>query len=222
MSNFSIGSIATSKSVRQRATVRGNVVFATRNVGASTNKGFEIEAIAKPGRNTQVSMNLQYLDAKYDSFVFTTPNNSPQVPGLLTSAPPTANCPFVLGNPATVYVQDCSGRRPANAPEWVASFGIQQTVPLGDWKLVLNASTRLQSDVFTGLEYLPSQIQDGYTTAMPRSLWRRRMTVISSRPMSTISRIMTLSATASPIRLAVRGWLWGRSVRRALMASGPG
>ncbi len=143
----------------------GNVVFATRNVGASTNKGFEIEAIAMPGRNTQISMNLQYLDARYDSFLFTTPNNSPQVPGLLTSAPPTANCPFVLGNPTTVYVQDCSGRRPANAPEWVASFGIQQTVPLGDWKLVLSASTRLQSDVFTGLEYLSSQRQDGYTNS---------------------------------------------------------
>ena len=144
---------------------RGNVVFATRNVGASTNKGFEVEAIAKPGRNTQVSMNLQYLDAKYDSFVYTTPNNSPQVPGLLTSVPPTANCPFTLGSPATVYVQDCSGKRPANAPEWVASFGVQQTVPLGDWKLVLNASTRFQSDVFTGLEYLPSQNQDGYSTS---------------------------------------------------------
>ena len=143
----------------------GNVVFATRNVGVSTNKGLEIEAIAMPGRNTQVSINLQYLDAKYDSFLFTTPNNSPQVPGLLTSAPPTANCPFVLGNPTTVYVQDCSGRTPANAPKWVASFGIQQTVPLGDWKMVLSASTRLQSDVFTGLEYLSSQIQDGYTNS---------------------------------------------------------
>ena len=144
---------------------RGNVVFATRNVGASTNKGVEVEAIAKPGPNTQVSMNLQYLDAKYDSFVYTTPNNSPQVPGLLTSVPPTANCPFTLGNPATVYVQDCSGKRPANAPEWVASFGVQQTVPMGDWKLVLNASTRFQSDVFTGLEYLPTQNQDGYSTS---------------------------------------------------------
>jgi iron complex outermembrane recepter protein len=143
----------------------GNVVFATRNIGASTNKGLEIEAIAKPGRNTQVSMNLQYLDARYDSFVYTTPNNSPQVPGLLTLAPPTANCPFNLGTPTTVYIQDCSGRRPVNAPEWVASFGVQQTVPLGDWKLVLNASTRLQSDVITGLEYLPAQTQDGYTNS---------------------------------------------------------
>jgi iron complex outermembrane recepter protein len=143
----------------------GNVVFATRNIGASTNKGLEIEAIAKPGRNTQVSMNLQYLDARYDSFVYTTPNNSPQVPGLLTSVPPTANCPFTLGNPTTVYVQDCSGRRPVNAPPWVASIGVQQIVPLGDWKLVFNASTRFQSDVITGLEYLSSQTQDGYSNS---------------------------------------------------------
>ena len=110
-------------------------------------------------------MNLQYLDARYDSFVYTTPNNSPQVPGLLTTVPPTANCPFVLGNPATVYVQDCSGKRPVNAPEWVASFAIQHTIPLGGWKLVLNASTRLQSDVITGLEYLPQQTEDDYTNS---------------------------------------------------------
>ncbi len=142
----------------------GNVVFATRNIGASTNKGIEIEAIAKPGSNTQVSMNLQYLDAKYDSFIYTTPNNSPQVPGLLTSAPPTANCPFTLGNPTTVYIQDCSGKRPVSAPKWVASFGVQQTVPLGAWNMVLNASTRFQSNVITGLEYLAVQRQDGYST----------------------------------------------------------
>lgn len=139
-----------------------NVIFATRNVGKSTNRGFEVEAVGLVTPTTQLTFNLQYLDAKYDSFVYSTPNNSPQVPGLITSVPPTANCPFTLGNPTTIYVQDCSGRQPANAPEWVVQFGAQKTIPLGDWKVVLNADTRYQSSIFTGLEYLAVQRQKSY------------------------------------------------------------
>ena len=139
-----------------------NVIFATRNVGKSTNRGVEIEAVGLVTPTTQLTANVQYLDAKYDSFVYSTPNNSPQVPGLITSVPPTANCPFTLGASTTVYIQDCSGRRPANAPEWVVQFGGQQTIPLGDWKIVLNADTRYQTSIYTGLEYLSSEIQKGY------------------------------------------------------------
>jgi iron complex outermembrane receptor protein len=140
-----------------------NVIFATRNVGRSTNRGIEVEAVALVTPTTQISANLQYLDAKYDSFVYTTPNNSPQVPGLLTSVAPTANCPFTLGSPTTNYLQDCSGRRPPNAPEWVFTLGGQQTISLsGGWKVVVSADTRYQTQIFTGLEYLVSQVQDGY------------------------------------------------------------
>jgi iron complex outermembrane recepter protein len=140
----------------------GNIIFATRNVGRSTNRGVEVEAVALVTPRTRISANAQYLDALYDSFVYTTPNNSPQVPGQLTSVPPTANCPFVLGTPTTVYLQDCSNRRPANAPKWVFSLGGEHTIPLGEWNLVLNASTRYQSEVFNGLEYLSSEVQKGY------------------------------------------------------------
>lgn len=140
----------------------GNVVFATRNVGQSRNRGFEIEGLALITPKTQLNFNLQYLDARYTSFLFLTPNNSPQVPGQLTSVPPVANCPFTLANPTTVYLQNCSGRRPPNAPTWTASIGIEQTVPLGGWNLVLNARTRFQSSIITGLEYLPVQREGSY------------------------------------------------------------
>ncbi|WP_114955073.1 TonB-dependent receptor [Sphingosinicella terrae] len=141
---------------------QGAVIFATRNVGQSRNRGFEIEGIALVTPNTQLSANLQYLDAEYTSFIYLTPNQSPQVPGLNTSVPPVANCPFTLADPPTLYRQDCSGRRPPNAPEWVFSLGVEQTVPLGGWNLVLNARTRYQSKIFTGLEYLEVQEQEGY------------------------------------------------------------
>ena len=140
----------------------GNVIFATRNVGQSSNKGIEIETMALVTPTTQLSGTVQYLDAKYDSFVFATPNFSPQVPGLLTSIPPLANCPAVLGTPTTNYIQNCSGKTPPNAPKWVVSLGAQQTIPLGAWKLVLNANTRYQSRTITGLEYLASEVQEGF------------------------------------------------------------
>jgi iron complex outermembrane receptor protein len=140
----------------------GNVIFATRNVGKSTNRGFEIEAVALATPTTRITANLQYLDAVYDSFVYSTPNNSPQIPSLITSVPPNANCPFTLGNPTTVYVQDCSGKRPPNAPEWVFSIGGEQTIPLGAWKVVVSADTRYQTKIFTGLEYLAPQLQAAY------------------------------------------------------------
>lgn len=151
-----------------------NVVFATRNIGKSTNRGFEIEAQGMVTKTTQITANLQYLDANYDNFVYSTPNNSPQIPGLVTSVPPVANCPFTLANPTTLYIQNCSGNRPPNAPEWVLSFGAQQRVPLGAWELVLNADTRYQSRIWTGLEYLPSQSQEGY--------WQSNASITLSAP----------------------------------------
>ncbi|MGZ8346221.1 MAG: TonB-dependent receptor [Allosphingosinicella sp.] len=141
---------------------QGAVIFATRNVGQSRNRGFEVEGIALVTPTTQFDFNLQYLDAEYTSFIYLTPNQSPQIPGLNTSVPPVANCPFTLANPPTLYRQDCSGRRPPNAPEWVLSFGVEQTFPLGSWNVIIDARTRYQSDVLTGLEYLPVQVQNDY------------------------------------------------------------
>jgi iron complex outermembrane recepter protein len=141
----------------------GSTIFATRNVGQSTNKGIEIETRALLTDTTEISADLQYLDAKYTSFVYLTPNQSPQIPGLVTSIPPVANCPFTLGNPTTLWVQDCSGRRPPEAPKWVASLGVQQTIPLDQsFSVVINARTRYQSKTYTGLEYLAAQLQSSY------------------------------------------------------------
>ncbi len=46
----------------------------TRNIGDSTIKGIDLELEALPADNTLLSANVQYLDTKYDSFVYYTPN----------------------------------------------------------------------------------------------------------------------------------------------------
>jgi iron complex outermembrane recepter protein len=72
--------------------VTGAPEFVTENIGASTNKGVEFEIVGKPLRNTTLSANIQYLDAKNDSFVFTEIDNS-----FRANLPPGTVAPTVSG-----------------------------------------------------------------------------------------------------------------------------
>ena len=81
-----------------------------------------------------------------------------------TARPLTASCDFPYTTAATVYVLDCSGKRPPNAPEWTVGFGAQQTLPLGNYQFVLNAYTRWQSETLASLEFQDVQYQ--------RPFWR--------------------------------------------------
>jgi iron complex outermembrane receptor protein len=132
---------------------RGIVVFVTENVAEATIPGAEIETKFLLTRDTLLSTSVQYLDAQYDDFTYT-------VPSFGGAVAPIANCPFTTE--ATVYRLDCSGKRPPNAPEWTASFAITQTVPLGNYRLVLDARTRWQSETLASLEFQDVQYQGAY------------------------------------------------------------
>lgn len=130
----------------------GAVIFATENVGRASIKGAEIEAIYSPTRLTMLGFNLQYLDAKYDSFVYAVPN---------TGGPPATTCPFT--NAGATLTIDCSGRVAPQSPKWTLNLSVQQTVPLGSaGELVLNAATKYQTGIWVGLEYLNAQRQEAY------------------------------------------------------------
>ncbi len=127
--------------------------FVTENVGTSSLSGAEVEMLALVGQNTTLSATVQYLDAEYDDFVYSNP----------ISVPPTSGCavtgPVVPGG----YTVDCSGLRPLNTPEWTVTLGLEHVFSLGSaGSLVFNADTRYQSDIITGLELLPSQVQEEY------------------------------------------------------------
>lgn len=130
----------------------GTVIFPTENAGRATMKGVELDLQYLAFANTLLSTDIQYLDAVYDRFVYTSPN---------LGAPPVPDCPATPSG--AVFILDCSGKAPPQAPTWTVNLGIQQTVPLGDaGAIVAQARTHFQTATLTGLEFLPDEIQHGY------------------------------------------------------------
>ena len=129
----------------------GTVIFPTENAGRATMKGIEVDAQYLVLSNTKVGTDIQYLDAVYDRFVYSSPN---------FGAPPTPNCPYTPNGP--VFILDCSGKTPPQSPRWTTTFDLEQTVPL--WSvgsLVGTARTHFQTATLTGLEFLPQEVQHG-------------------------------------------------------------
>jgi len=136
----------------------GAVIFATENVGKATMRGFEVETQYALTTTTRLNVDLQFNDAKYNTFVFTTPNQN----GGTGNGTGCAN----LGTPGVVYTVNCSGKRPPNAPKWTVNFGAEQTIPLGDGnRLVANARAHYQTKTLTGLEFATIEEQKGYWLA---------------------------------------------------------
>lgn len=130
-----------------------STVFLTRNIGDSSIKGIDVDVEFLATENTLLSANVQYLDTKYDSFVYFAPNQ-----GL----PPNTTCPFTPttqttpgGSTINVFRIDCSGNQAFNSPKWSYNLNLQQTVPLGAFKAVVNAGTRYRGSSYSTADYLP-------------------------------------------------------------------
>ncbi|MBN8819752.1 MAG: TonB-dependent receptor [Sphingomonas sp.] len=130
-----------------------STVFLTRNIGDSTIKGIDldVEFLATP--NTLLSANVQYLDTKYDSFVYFAPNQGLPPNTTCAFAPTTQTTPG--GSTVNVFRVDCSGKQAFNSPKWSFNLDAQQTIPLGDYKLMLQAGTRYRSSSYSSADYLP-------------------------------------------------------------------
>jgi iron complex outermembrane receptor protein len=128
-------------------------VFLTRNIGTSTIKGVDLDLELRATPTTRLSGTVQYLDTKYDSFVYFLPNQGLPPNTACGFSPTTQTTPG--GSTIAVFAVDCSGRPAFNAPKWSVTVGGQQTVPLGGVKLVLEAGTRYRSSSFLSADYLP-------------------------------------------------------------------
>ncbi|MDB5579236.1 MAG: TonB-dependent receptor [Bradyrhizobium sp.] len=126
----------------------GRAANLTQNIGRSRNRGFEVEGRALVTPTTLLSINFQYLDAKYKSFVYQQLASS-------NGAPPLNNCAnTTVGTLVTV---DCSGKPAFNAPKYTINLAGQQTVKLGDYRLVGSAQSQFLSARFVGFEYLDQE-----------------------------------------------------------------
>lgn len=119
--------------------------FWTDNVGKSTNKGMEAALQVLATASTLLSADVQYLDTKFDSYIY-------QVPGGF--APPYTGCSFAP-NPANTaqFNVDCSGRSAYNSPKWTVNLAARQTIPLGNHKLIMSADTQYKSSRWVGFGY---------------------------------------------------------------------
>ncbi|MBC2665706.1 TonB-dependent receptor [Novosphingobium flavum] len=131
----------------------GNPGFLTENAGASTNKGVAIDIQARPATDTLLTANVQYLDARFNNFLYTLPNRNP----------PQVGCPYST-NPANAatFLVNCSGQTSFNAPRWTLNLNAQQRVSVGNFNLVLDASTQFKTSQMTGFEYLQFERTPSY------------------------------------------------------------
>ncbi|MDB5714129.1 MAG: TonB-dependent receptor [Sphingomonadales bacterium] len=129
----------------------GRTANFTQNIGRSTIKGFEVEARVLATKNTLLSFDAQYLDAKNKSFLYQ------QAVGAPGSPPPLTGCAVsVNANPA-LYDINCAGLASYNSPKWTMNLSGQQTVPVGDYKFVAGVDTQFRTKRNIGFQYLSEQ-----------------------------------------------------------------
>jgi iron complex outermembrane recepter protein len=141
----------------------GNQAYIISNVGTSEMRGGELDLRAVITPLTRVNLSVQYLKSEYVEFTYLSAVRD-LVPGLTSddAPPPLRGCP-TTANPDNAdgtsggYTVDCSGMPAFNAPEWTVNAGLSQSVPIGDYNLILNLDTQYRSDYAVGFEYLPYQ-----------------------------------------------------------------
>jgi iron complex outermembrane recepter protein len=128
----------------------GNQGQFTENVGRSINKGVEIDTQFLITPTTLLNVTAQYLDAKYKSFVYLEP---------VGASPPLTGCDYrVSPDSMARYEINCSGKPSYQSPKWTINLGAQQTIKLGDYKVVAAADTQYKSKRYIGFQFLPEQL----------------------------------------------------------------
>jgi len=130
----------------------------TRNIGKATDKGVNAEVLAKPTRDDLLTANVEYLDAKFDDFTFSVPNQVAPVPGIQTT------CGESSSNGLTTI--DCSGKPFTRAPKWTALLGVQHTLDLGGHgTLRAGVDAKITSSYYIATDYIANELQKSATVA---------------------------------------------------------
>jgi len=126
----------------------GNRDFFTVNAGNTTSQGVSVDLQVAPGEETRVGLQVQYLDAKFDSLIYSQ----------AIAVQPGFGCK--TSGAAPTLVINCSGLRPPEAPEWTANLSLQQTFKLPAGRSVVAALRgHYQSQTLVAFNYLPDDYQ---------------------------------------------------------------
>ncbi len=119
----------------------------TENIGRSTIKGFEVETRALVTPTTTISADFQYLDAENKFFTYR------------TLGYPYTNCAVATTASPAQFDVNCAGFPGYNSPKYSLNLAAEQTVPLGDYKLVFGADTQYKTGRYTYFDYATEQYQ---------------------------------------------------------------
>ena len=139
--------------------LNGRTANQTQNVGKSRIKGFEVDGRFLITPTTLLSADVQYLDAKQKRFSYSAGAGNPPLTGCNVSF----NAAATGATPP--YTIDCAGFQSYNSPKWTINLAGQQTVPLGDYRIVLSVDTQYKSSQNTGFAYLPQQREESRWTS---------------------------------------------------------
>lgn len=121
----------------------------TFNAGKATIWGVEAEAVFKLSPNDTFHANVNYLHAKYDTFLGSYAVMDPANPGRTA---------LDAGD-----VADLSGNRIAQTPEWVIALGYDRTFDLGSaGEITASVYSRFKSKYYAGANYHDAE-QKAYT-----------------------------------------------------------
>jgi len=121
-----------------------SATLVTENAGKSHAYGFEIEGDYLATQNTRIGLQLQNLQARYDSFSY------------LTVAPPPSTSSCHIAPQSGQFNVDCSGNTPTRSPQWTILGSLEQTLPLSNGgRLVGEAQARYETRFQSDVSYIP-------------------------------------------------------------------
>jgi iron complex outermembrane recepter protein len=172
--------------------VNNSSVLVTENVGQVTSKGVELEAIYLPFDNTRLGLQLNWLDAQYDQFIY----NSP--------APPPAGTQCLVAPSAGQFRINCTGLTPLRSPEWTVVFAAEQTFPLASGASLVGEMRVRYEDAFEAdVVYIPltktystTRLDLALTYREPNERWSVRAYVNNVTDEVTIAQMQTHNAFA--------------------------
>ena len=121
----------------------------TQNIGRSTIYGLDTTGEFLLTPTTKLGADVQYLHTYYASFNYQVPNHG---------APPYTGCASALdANPAFFDV-NCAGKSAYNSPRWTLNPSIEQTVPIGNYKILAAVDSQFRTSRYVGFEFQPGQL----------------------------------------------------------------
>jgi iron complex outermembrane receptor protein len=139
----------------------GYTIFPTENIGQATMQGLDLEMQLAVADNGRLGLQLQYLDATFDEFSFTTFSGGGN-PGD-NGGNGAFGCPAsALGGP--LWLVNCDGKDAIRAPEWSGTVSYRHLFPVGNGgNVILDLRTQFASETFIAIDYRPASLQGSYS-----------------------------------------------------------